>query len=283
MNEKKRALSIIETGNLGEKPSASLGLVARYYRQIEGVKGKKLYKKLDSFMEMYYNNYNPVKWSETIEKIVKTSAKYPLLEINEVPITESELKKIEELSTARLQRVAFTMLCLAKYYDLKNDKNNHWVNVDDKSIFSLASTPMSKHCQNSVLHVLYRLGFIDFSQKIDNLNSRVLFIDTNSPVALQIKDFRQLGLEYMLYKGGNYVRCNNCGKLVKQNKNGTRKFCNDCVGYIPKETKVIICDDCGKEFIVSSKNNKTKRCPKCQEKRNSEKACKRKRKQRESR
>lgn len=215
-------------------------------------------------MLTYYRNYNPVKWSETLDKFVKNAAKYPLVRIDYVPITQSELEKIELLESRRVQRLMFTMLCIAKFYDLKNPQNKHWVNQDDKVVFALASTPMSKHDQNIVLHELFKAGYIKFSQKVDNLNSQVQIIDNDSPVVLKINDFRKLGYEYMLYKGANYVRCRNCGQLVKQNKNGTRQFCDDCAGYVPKEMKTLICVDCGQLFVTSAKNTKSTRCETCQ-------------------
>lgn len=232
-------------------------------------------------MLLYYRNYNPVKWSETIERFVKQSMKFPLVEIDYIPITQAELDCIEQISSKRTRRVLFTMLCIAKFYDLKSSRNNHWVNQEDKTIFALASAPMSKHDQNIVLHELYKDGYIGFSCKVDNLNSRVLIIDNDSPTVLKINDFRKLGYEYMVYKGENYIRCQNCGKLVKQNKNGTRQFCSDCVGYKPKEIKTIVCEECGQLFVVSAKNTKSRRCEECQSIRNRENALIRKRKQRE--
>lgn len=231
-------------------------------------------------MLTYYRNYNPVKWSETLDKFVKNAAKYPLVHIDYVPVTKSELEKIELLESRRHQRLMFSMLCIAKFYDLKNPQNNHWVNQDDKVVFALASTPMSKHDQNIVLHELFKAGYIKFSQKVDNLNSQVQIIDNDSPVVLKISDFRKLGYEYMLYKGANYIRCKNCGKLVKQNKNGTKQFCDDCAGYVPTEVKTIVCEDCGQLFVVSAKNNRSRRCDACQAIRDRENAAARKRKQR---
>lgn len=232
-------------------------------------------------MMLHYRNYNPVKWSETLEKFVSQAAKYPLIEIDYVPITQKELDKIAALNSRRLERLMFTMLCVAKFYDLKNPNNNHWVNQEDKTIFTLAATPMSKHDQNIALHELYKLDYIAFSRKVDNLNSQVLIVDDDSPIVLKINDFRKLGYEYMLHKGANYVRCRNCGMLTKQNKNGTRQFCDNCVGYKPMETKTVVCEDCGQLFITSAKNNKSTRCDICQAERDREKAAARKRKQRE--
>lgn len=282
LNEKKKAEEIIESGEIGEKPAATLNLLARYYRQIDGISGKTLFNKLDSFMTTYYRNYNPVKWTDTIEKQVKISQKYPLLEADSVQITRNEIDTIKGIGARRIERVLFTMLCLAKFYDIKNPKNNHWVNLDDKVIFSMAAAPMSKKDQNKIFHYLYVNGYIAFSRKVDNLNSQILFVDNESDIVAEISDFRKLGYEYLLLMGENYFRCKSCGILSKQNKAGSRQFCNNCVGYKPMKYKTIICQSCGQLVLVSAKNNKTCRCDECQAEEDRKKACVRQKKFREN-
>lgn len=105
LNERKRAEEIIASGDIGDRPGATLNLLARYYRQICGVKGKKLYKTLNDFMLLYYHNYNVVKWTDTIERFIKSAAKIPLAEIDYVPVTRSELDQIATLNSKRLERV----------------------------------------------------------------------------------------------------------------------------------------------------------------------------------
>ena len=100
---------------------------------------------------------------------------------------------------------------------------------------------------------------------------------------LSISDFRELGYEYMNYLGENFTRCQECGRLIKNNKYQNRKYCFDCVGYIPKMTKVITCIDCGKEFVVRAKNTKSVRCKECQDKHRKESKRRWKRKRSKSR
>lgn len=56
--------------------------------------------------------------------------------------------------------------------------------------------------------------------------------------------------------------CPTCGKRFR--KTNSAKYCPSCRGYRPIATKTLTCIDCGKEFVVSSKNTKAKRCPECQ-------------------
>ena len=78
-----------------------------------------------------------------------------------------------------------------------------------------------------------------------------------------IGDFRELGYAYLKYCGGNYINCCECGRLIKQNKYGNKKYCAECAAYIPKEYKAVTCVDCGTEFVVDAKNNQSCRCSKC--------------------
>ena len=109
----------------------------------------------------------------------------------------------------------------------------------------------------------YRIE-LELPMRNDNTSIRVTFIDTESPEELFVSDFRELGYEYLKYKGENFIRCAECGILTRGNKNGTKRYCKDCAAYTPQETKTVVCVDCGNQFIVKSLNRKTCRCNGCQ-------------------
>ena len=68
---------------------------------------------------------------------------------------------------------------------------------------------------------------IEYAKKVNNLNIQVLYIDDESKNKLFVSDFRKLGYEWRLYKGEKYIRCADCGVLVKKTSN-RRKYCKDC-------------------------------------------------------
>lgn len=74
---------------------------------------------------------------------------------------------------------------------------------------------------------------------------------------------------YELRRNREYKLCS-CGGMIEKIQHGkSRKGfhykCNKCrKSYVPKQTKIIICVDCGKEIEINSKNNKTCRCLECQ-------------------
>lgn len=220
---------------------------------------------LESFMLVSYPNFNPVKWQETIERQVKKAKKYSLIEIGFIPITKNELDTIKSIKNKPQERLAFTLLCLAKFGNAVNPQNNDWTNREDKEIFRMANTQVSVKKQSAMMNSLRNKGLIQYSRIVDNLNTNVLFIDNESEVVLEIEDFRNLGYEYVLYCGEKFFKCENCGVLVRQNEKNNKKLCNECSKYHPIETKTIVCQDCGKELIIDSKDNQTTRCKECYE------------------
>lgn len=121
------------------------------------------------------------------------------------------------------------MLCYAKLYNTLSNTNNGWVNTEIKEIYKVARVTV-KYRNDKFLYLndLENTGLISFSNKNDNLNMKVNFIDNDNEVVLKIKDFRELGYEYQNYIGdGNFIRCSECGQLVR--KKGKRdKYCLKC-------------------------------------------------------
>lgn len=229
LNERTEAEKIIETGNVGQKPSETLSLLARYYFHIEGLTGKALYERLNDFMTKNYLQYDPNAWKLTLQNKVKKADKYPLTEIGDIVITRAEIETIRKLKSPPLERLAFTLLCLAKFGDRRNIKNNGWVCRSHNEIFKMAAVPATIQKQALMLNSLYRAGMINFSMKVTNTNIQVLFIEEESYMALRVSDFRELGHEYLNYLGKHkYIRCSECGRLTRCKGNSRTKYCNDC-------------------------------------------------------
>ena len=272
LNEKEYAEECLKSRIVNNKPFFTLSILSKYYYHCCGYRKKKITELLIDYMDKYYPYYasNKASWDENIEKIAANAGKYTLFEINWVWITKAELETIHNIHNKVLERLAFTMLCIAKLNNMKNPKNQGWVNTDAKELFSLARISCSVVNRYERLGMLNQLGLLEFPKKNDNLSSRVTFIDDESEKIIFISDFRELGYEYLKYLGENFIRCRDCGVLIRNNKTGTKKYCSSCAGYTPQETKTIVCVDCGKEFEIVSKNTKSTRCKDCQENKNRE-------------
>ena len=267
LNELEYAESCLRNNHIDNKPYFTLSILAKYYFHHLGYDKGQIVECLTSFLSTNYPKYKKeyAYWNDVIEKMVKNVEKYTLHEIEGVWITENELRTIENIRNKVLERLAFTMLCLAKLAIQRNQKSNGWVNDDAKVIFSLARISGSVTDRYVRIGELYDLGLIELPKRNDLLSYRVTFIDDNSKNELFIHDFRELGYEYLRYKGQNIIRCAECGILVRGNKAGTKSLCSDCTAYTTKETKNITCIDCGKTFNVDARLMNKCRCDKCQE------------------
>lgn len=278
LNEREYAECCIKNGIVDTKPFFTLSILAKYYYHIYGYRKKKITTLLLDYLSKYYPRYelNELSWQTSVEKIAANSGSFELFEISGVKITKAEMTTILRLKNKVLERLAFTMLCLAKLNNIKNPKNEGWVNADSKEIFNYARISCKADEREVKIGQLWQRGLLEFSKRNDNLNCRVTFIEDDSEEELFISDFRELGYEYMNYthklpKGRFFIRCSECGRLTYGNKNKTKKYCDKCRAYEAQGYKTIVCIDCGKEFETSSKNSKSIRCPDCQNTINKEK------------
>lgn len=266
LNELKYAEKCISENYVDKKPFFTFNILAKYYYHHLEKDKNEIVELIKNFAKKNCAGYSKNKyiWDNNISKMVDMAIQYPLYQIEGVWITSKELSTIRSIHNKVLERLAFTTLCLAKYNIAKNPKSDGWINYESKEIFNLARISAGINERELKFHELYKLGLIEFTKRIDNLGIRVCFVDNEGEGKIFISDFRELGYEYLLYRGENFIRCGECGILTRGNKAGTKHYCTNCVSYTPIETKKIICIDCGKEFITTSKNTKSTRCPDCQ-------------------
>ena len=248
--------------DLGDKPSSTLNLLARYYREI-GKNDDEIKELLSDFLNRCLKDkYKESKWIDSIFYQVVKSKKYNLKKVDNVIVTKSEMEIIQSVKGKSRQKVLFTLLVLAKYYNAVSDKNKNWTNLEYKKIFKLANVQLSIQNQALLINDLYNCGFVNVSKNVGKPNIQVNFVDNESDTVLTIARLKDLGKEYLMFCGEDYIRCQKCGTLVKNYKN-TNKYCKTCGQYQPIETKAVICVDCGEEFSVDAKDNQTIRCNDC--------------------
>ena len=271
MKESEAVQEIINKKSVSENTYADLILLIKYYysqakKSNKKLKTKEVVAELQEYLKPQYDNYQSVDWYNRLEKLIKKYKNTPLYDVDSIPITDSELTTIKSIKNKKLEKIAFVSLVLAKYYNLRNEKNNDYVNVEYSVIFGLARVSATiMYEQPLLLHELKEMNLVQRSNRIDNPNFRVLFIDNDSPVVLHITDLRELGYQYLKYKGEKFIECAECGVLLRKKNNAT-KYCPACRGYQPMQFKTLTCVDCGKEFVVNSKNTKAKRCEECTKK-----------------
>lgn len=233
LNEKECAMEALQRCVLDTKPSETLGRVAKYYRA-EGYRRSEIHSMLESFMLKCDPAINIVKWQDAIDRHIKDAERFPLIELDGVPVTQSELDVCNGLAGKQMRRLMFTLICLAKFYNAVSEKNNNWVNSPDKEIFKMANvvTPIKR--QSLMLNDLRETELIRFSRRVDNININVCCIDNTGDPVLVITDYRNLGYQYMRYCGEPYFECASCGIVIKSTGNN-HKYCSECAADIHRQ------------------------------------------------
>lgn len=226
LNEYEWAERMINKRDLGKKPGETLSRVAKYYFE-NGHSKREVRKLLDQFLIQCDPDASLVRWSDSLDKITRNASKFPLVQIDYIRISDSELKRIDSIDSKLLRRLAFTMLCVSKYWNTVSDSNNSWLNTPDTEIFQMANILGQSKRHDLMYGALRELGYIRLSKKIDNLNVQVLFGDApGEPTdgGICIKDFRNLGYQYLKYCGEDFFECESCGITIRS------------IGYSPKRS-----------------------------------------------
>lgn len=236
LKEHEWAENMIRSKSLGKKPSETLSRVARYYID-KGYNKKDTRKLLDTFLIQCDPESSLPKWSDTLDNALNRALKHEAVCIEGIDITKPEMDKIDALDGKQIRRLAFTLLCLAKYWVTVMPNSDNWVNNKDNEIMALANINTSIKRQGAMYWSLRACGMVQFSKKVDNTNVRVCFVE-DGEIVLHITDFRNLGYQYLKYHGEPYFECKNCGITTKydnpNNKNSyaKQKYCRPCAAEI---------------------------------------------------
>lgn len=233
LNEIKWAERMIESCDLGSNTYETLCRVAKYYRA-QGLQKRDVRKKTEEFLYRCDPYISPVLWADTLDKAVKAGMKYPPVVIDKIIVTKPEMDTILSLNGIQLQRLAFTLLCVAKYMLKVAPQTGGWVNAPENEIMNMANVKTTYKRQNLMYGQLLDAGLLQSSKKISNLNVKVLFMQ-DGETAVEVTDFRDLGNQLMMYTGKPYFVCQNCGLTVKVPDGANRgkmKYCQDCAAKV---------------------------------------------------
>ncbi len=241
LNEYEWAERVIAERRLGAKPMDTLTRVAKYYIANQYDR-KDVRDMLDIFLTKCDPDASLVQWSDTLDRVVRSATKRPIIKIDGISICKSELERIEQIEGKQLQRLAFTMLCIAKYWNAVSSSNNNWLNTQDRDVFALANIRTSGKRQCIMYGELRNAGLIRFSKKVDNLNVQLTFVDEEGgDEEMFISDFRNLGYQYLRRTDDSYFECVNCGIVERKNtanKGRKQKYCATCAAEIRTKQNV---------------------------------------------
>lgn len=251
LNETRWTEEMIANHTLGKKPSETLRRVARYYYDLGNGK-RRVRKLLESFLITCDPCISLPLWDRSIEAALINAKKREAIDIDQIIITEPEIEMIDSIHSVMARRLAFTLLCLAKYWDIANDNQTHWVNSKDSDIMRMANINTSIRRQGAIYYDLGNAGLLRFSHKVDNTNMQVNYIQ-DGPMALVVTDLRNLGYQYMMHqKPDGYIKCERCGLVVKRSSLGAGRpqlYCKECAAVVQLQQKV--------DFVMRKRGNKS--------------------------
>jgi hypothetical protein len=138
LNEHEWAEEMIAARSLGKKPFETLYRIARYYID-NGIPKGQVRKMLDMFLIQCDPTASIPKWTATMDAAMARALKYDAVDIKSIDITQPELDRINTLDGKQIKRLAFTLLCLAKYWDNISKNKVHWVNNKYCDIMKMAN------------------------------------------------------------------------------------------------------------------------------------------------
>lgn len=236
MNEKTEAEKIIDGKPNGNKTSDIILILAKYYTQIKNENNNRTYELIVENLLNIFPCFDVYEWSEFIKKVIKNSKKYPIKEVDKVPVTQKEIDVIKSIPVKRLQKLAFTYLVVGKYNYLVN--GNGWVNVSYDAIMKMAGihwTNNLKRCYD--VHELYVMKLLSVSKKIDDIKVKIEFIDINGEEVIGIRTFNKLGWFWDRYLKNEVKICVDCGEFfeVKGKSRRSKIRCDECQHEINKK------------------------------------------------
>lgn len=241
LNETEWAKSAIEQKMLGKSPYETLRRVARYYID-EGYQRDEVRTMVEDFILECDQTASVVKWTKTVDAAMQFALKHEAVKINCIPVTQAELERVSAIESGRQeQRLAFTLMCLAKYWNHVCGNDTNWVNSKDTDVMRMANIKTSIKRQCRMYHSLREKGLISFSRKVDCNHVRVDFIENDSPIVLMVDDFRDLGNQYLMFLGEPYFKCAECGaveKMVNPSRGRNQKYCTCCAALIKTRRSV---------------------------------------------
>lgn len=179
---------------------------------------------LENYQEYQYHN----KIMRICEGLFNGSIEKELKQRESVPIYENELRRIHSLANDRQRKLLFTLFALARYMDCGG-----WINKktakEISEVFKLANITLSSDKRNELLHELYTDGHIAFGKRVDNLNIRVT-LEESGEIGYQLKEFQNLGYQYIGNFKKGYKQCVCCGKAykIKSSMDFSSKYCDSC-------------------------------------------------------
>lgn len=209
-----------------------LGYVTRYFLHILQQNDNDNYHNTVEWMRQHHTNFDESYYSNLISDAIKKASKRPFYHIDGIKITQSELDMISSLNNLRAEKMLFVLLCMAKQQSISNGFTNGLVKYSITELCKMARISVPAEDREYILYNIVQKGLLGYPKKNNTQCLIVNFVnDTDEPVLiLDEVDCQELAYVYLNWKnqGKGYTKCKKCNRLIKQSKNGIKKYCEAC-------------------------------------------------------
>lgn len=217
-------------------------MLTKYNYYVNNMSDQDNYADVVAYIKRHWDMFEEQTYEKNIENSIKYAKKRSFKAIDDIAIYRSELDFIQSIGDIRLEKIAFVLLCVAKYDHYYSDSSDYWVNRSISSTFKLARVHVTAKEQPKLFRELYLTGAFVTSNRVGDVNQRLLFVsdgvDDEIVLALNENDYKELAYLYLFYKNGfdGYVHCEKCGRLTKKRSNN-QKLCRECAKIVHRKQK----------------------------------------------
>lgn len=222
-------------------PTNTIRKLARYNFYVNEYSKSKNYNSIVEYMSQNYDDFSEFAYQKDIDGCIKDVQKTPWKDISSIDVTKSEIDFIMALNDIKKQKIAFVLLCTAKYRDAYNENNNHKTDISMTDLYKMARVVLPQNERSIFLYFLTQDNLIEKHTFAGVKNKKLLFVseDPNDEVVISLKevDFLELAYVYLDYINNHigYGICARCGRLMKHSKTKPRTYCEECGKDVERE------------------------------------------------
>ena len=234
-DKNKQYINLLENGFEKYPNKRDLLILCEHWLKEEGCEITDLKDNIIRFCTKWNSQFNVAKSENLIISVLKEVEKRQegnlVFEFNStIVLYQNEINTIKALKEDKLQKVAFVILCLAKWRNVDYIYINSESTIKVKDIFELAKVKGTCNERVGILHQLNEAGFIDVQLK-PILKLFIPCISSNAEEDVQVKSFKisdELIIEWLKLI---MPTCERCGNPFIKNNN-KQKYCKECAKIV---------------------------------------------------
>lgn len=234
LNESTKASALIAGTTKVDDVRTAVSLIARYDVLAAQIPPAEAAAHVKQIVKGLFPGKRVSEYENYVSYCVTHASERQLVRIDSVPITQRELDFIFSIDSIRAKCLFFSMLAVVKFETMRCPAVNYWLRGDLRhDVVRRADLGITDNEMADMCFPLIEAGHLAFPRRFDSCSLHVLYADPDGDpiIQLQERDFRNLGYCLRAYLGEPYTRCEECGRWIKQSKNGRKRFCDGCAAF----------------------------------------------------